>query len=856
MSTPMLDQYRAIKNQYPDAIIFFRLGDFYEMFFEDAEVASSALGLTLTGRGKGDNRVPMCGFPHHAAAGYVAKLLDAGFKIAVADQTEDPAQAEKLVRREVVRVITPGTVYEDEFLARAETRYVAAAACKDGRWAAARLDVAGGSLEVWPALPARAAAQLIASWNAAEIIAEDGVPLPEGLPETAAPLARREPAEFSPREGAALLADHFGVANLAGFGLEGEDAAVAAAAALLRYAAASQLGPLSHVDAVKTRTLGDRMYLDPHTLRNLEVFEHPGAGGGTLFDVVNRTLTAMGSRRLRRYLAEPLLSKEAIDLRLDAVAAFLRGGDRRHRVRELLRPCADVERLTGRVALGTAGPRDVHALGRSLALLPEMKKALAAVAVGLLKDAAADLVDVSDLVTTIGDALADDPPATLAEGGIIRRGFRPDLDDLRDRSAQAKEYIAGLERTERERTGIASLKVGYNKVFGYYVEVTKPNLEKVPADYIRKQTLVNAERFVTPALKEYEEAALSADERIAALEREIFVELRAELARHVSRLNRVGRAVAEIDVAASSAQAALENDFARPEIAEEAVLDVEDGRHAVVERFYVDEPFVPNDLRLDENERFMVLTGPNMAGKSTYLRQAALVALLAQAGSFVPARRATVGLVDRIFTRIGAADDLSRGRSTFLVEMTETADIVNNATPRSLILLDEVGRGTSTYDGLSLAWAVAEYLAENVNARTLFATHYHELAALAEGGRGVVNYTVTVRESGGKVHFLRRVARGVTSRSYGIQVARLAGLPPKLLARARQILEDLELGRGPQALFDADVQQRLFAPKQPILEEYVATLDPDRMAPRAALEALYELRDLLAGEPGDETKTE
>jgi DNA mismatch repair protein MutS len=856
MSTPMLDQYRAIKNQFPDAIIFFRLGDFYEMFYEDAEVASSVLSLTLTGRGKGENRVPMCGFPHHAATGYVAKLLDAGYKVAVADQTEDPARAEKLVRREVVRVITPGTVYEEELLAGTEVRYVAAVAFKNNTWAAARLDVAGGSLEVWPALTPGDAAPLVASWKPAEIIAEDGVPLAEGLGSDGVPLARREAAEFSTREGEALLCDHFGVANLAGFGLEGEDAAVAAAAALLRYAAASQLGPLTHVDAVKARTLGDRMYLDAHTLRNLEVFEHPGGEGGTLFDVVNRTLTAMGTRRLRRYLAEPLLSKDAIDLRLDAVAAFLKKGERRHRVRELLRPCADAERLAGRLALGTATPRDVRALGRSLALVPELKKALTAVAVGLLKDAAADLVDVSDLVKTIDDALTDDPPAALAEGGIIRRGFRPDLDDLRDRSSQAKEYIAGLERTERERTGISSLKVGYNKVFGYYVEVTKPNLDKVPADYIRKQTLVNAERFVTPELKEYEETALSADERIAALEREVFVELRAELARHVSRLNAVAAAVAEIDVAASSAQAALENDFARPEISEEPILDVEDGRHAVVERFYLDEPFVPNDLRLDGKERFVVLTGPNMAGKSTYLRQAALIALLAQAGSFVPARRAVVGLVDRVFTRIGAADDLSRGRSTFLVEMTETADIVNNATSRSLILLDEVGRGTSTYDGMSLAWAVAEYLAENVSARTLFATHYHELAALADGGRGVVNYTVTVRESGGKVHFLRRVTRGVTSRSYGIQVARLAGLPPKILARARQILEDLELGHGPQAPSDAGPQQRLFSRRQPVLEEYVATLDPDRMAPRAALEALYELREILAAEPGDEVETE
>jgi DNA mismatch repair protein MutS len=413
------------------------------------------------------------------------------------------------------------------------------------------------------------------------------------------------------------------------------------------------------------------------------------------------------------------------------------------------------------------------------------------------------------------------------------------------RRPQAKEYIAGLERTERERTGIASLKVGYNKVFGYYLEITKTKLAQAPADYVRKQTLANAERFITPELKEYEETALSADEKIAALEREIFVELRAELASHVARLNRVAAALAQLDVLASFAQAALENDFTRPEIVPEPTLEIEDGRHPVVERFYLDEPFVPNDLLLDGRERFMILTGPNMAGKSTYLRQAAILTLLAHAGSFVPARRAAVGLCDRIFTRIGAADDLSRGRSTFLVEMAEAAAIVNNATSRSLILLDEVGRGTSTYDGLSLAWAVSEYLAENVRARTLFATHYHELAALAEGGRGVVNYTVTVREAGGQVHFLRRVVRGVTSRSYGIQVARLAGLPPAVLARARQLLEELELGHGPRVLADGSSQQNLFAPRLPVLEEHLASLDPDRMTPREALEALYGLRALL-----------
>ena len=845
MTTPMLRQYHALKQQYADAVIFFRLGDFFEMFYEDAEVASRVLGLTLTGRGKGENRVPMCGFPHHAVATYVAKLLAAGFKIAVAEQTEDPALAKDLVRREVIRLITPGMVWEDALLGPAETRYAAAVAFKRNRWAAARLDLAGGGFEVWPVPSPAAAAALVASWRPAEVLAEEGAPLPEGLTAGGGVVSYRGADDFAVAAGAELLREHFGVANLAGFGLEEEEAAVAAAAALLRYAAATQLAPLGHIAALRVRAIGDRMHLDATTVRNLEVFEHAGPGGGTLFDLVDRARTPMGARRLRRWLAEPLVEPAAIDARLDGVAALLRDAERRHRLRELFRAFGDVERLTGRVALGSATPRDVAALGRSLALVAAVREALGGVAEPVLAAAAAALVDVADLVALIAAALVDEPPAALTEGGIIRPGFHAALDDLRDRSAQAKNYIAALERTERDRTGINSLKVGYNRVFGYYLEVSKTNLAKVPAEYIRKQTLTNGERFVTPELKTYEETALSADEKITALEREAFVALRDDLAAHIGRLQRVADGVATLDAVAGLAQAAVENDFTRPTLTAEPVLEVEDGRHPVVERYYLDEPFVPNDLHFDADERFLILTGPNMAGKSTYLRQAALICLLAQAGSFVPARRATVGVADRIFTRIGAADDLSRGRSTFLVEMNETAEIVNNATPQSLILLDEIGRGTSTYDGVSLAWAVAEYIAAHVRARTLFATHYHELTALAEAGFGIVNYTVAVREAGGRVHFLRRVGRGVSSRSYGIQVARLAGLPPAILARARQILAELEAGRGPRTALPPSPQLHMFSTRAPLVEEYLAGLDADRMTPKEALEAVYKLRALL-----------
>lgn len=843
----MLRQYQGIKERYADAIILFRLGDFFEMFYEDAKVASGLLGLTLTGRGQGANRVPMCGFPHRAAAGYVAKLLAAGYKVAVAEQTEDPSLAKDLVRRDVVRVITPGTVWEDELLPTQETRYVAAVACKKGRWAGARLDFSTGEFEVWPEIPGDALGDVAAGWGAAELLVEEGLILPEGVSPGGVATTRRPAQDFDEKENAELIKTHLDVATLAAFGLEDAPAAVAAAGALLRYAAATQFTLPQHVVTIKCRTLGDRLQLDPTTIRNLEIFEHIGdAGrGGTLFALLNKTQTAMGARLLKRYLAEPLLDLETIRKRHEAVGELLRDAEMRSRLRDLLHACSDLERLAGRVALGTATPRDVFLLGSGLKIIPVLREALANAKSSVLLQLRDKLVNVEDLAQLITEALVDDPPATTAEGGFIRHGFRAELDDLRDRSAQAKTYIASLEKVERERTGISSLKVAFNRVFGYYIEVTKPNLDKVPADYIRKQTLVNCERFITPALKEYEEVALSADEKIAALEKEVFKELCGNLAGHMRRLRTVAEAVAALDVLAAFAQTALENDFVRPEMVAEPVYDIEDGRHPVVERFFLTEPFVPNDLKMDEREYFMILTGPNMAGKSTFLRQTALISIMAQAGCFVPARRAKLGLVDRIFTRIGAADDLSRGRSTFLVEMTETAAIVAGASNRSLILLDEVGRGTSTYDGVSLAWAIAEYLARNVRARTLFATHYHELTALSESGNGIVNYKVTVREAGGRVHFLRRVTRGVSSRSYGIQVARLAGLPPVILARAREILEELEAGRIPRAIPAPSPQKRLFSENRAALEEFVAALDPDKMTPKEALETIYKLKTIL-----------
>jgi len=846
--TPMMRQFRSVKARYPDAITFFRLGDFYEMFFEDAETASALLGLTLTGRNKGGGeRAPMCGFPHHAAAGYIKRLLAAGHKVAVCEQVEDAAAAKGLVKRDVVRLITPGTVFEEDLLTDSSANYVAAVAEKRGAVGVAFLDISTGAFEAWPVEPASLCEVLLSKGPNEVIVPDDGYELP-GLDTAEVTITNFPSYRFDPGTAAGLLEGHFGVANLDGFGLSGLPAAVAAAGALLAYAAEVQRGSLNHIETIEVRRTGDRMFLDPETVRHLELVEKTsGSDGGTLFSILDRTKNPMGSRLLRSYLLEPLLDTDEINARLSAVAELYRTGEVRAGAQDVLSSVQDMERLVGRVALGTANPRDVAALGRSAGHITPLRETLDGTTASLLSVVAENLIDVGDIAGWISKALADNPPVAIADGGLIRDGYDDGLDELRTTSREAKDFIAGLQATERERTGIGSLKVGYNKVFGYYIEVSKPNLGKVPPEYIRKQTLVNAERFVTPELKEYESIVLSADERQAALEERLFRELRERIAGELPRLKRAARAAALLDVLQALATAALENDFVRPELSDEKELDVKDGRHPVVEKYYLAEPFVPNDVYLGPDETFILLTGPNMAGKSTYLRQNALIVLMAQIGSFVPAREARVGVVDRIFTRIGAADDLARGRSTFLVEMSETANILRNATERSLILLDEVGRGTSTYDGVSLAWAVSEHIAKNVGARTLFATHYHELAALAEAEIGIVNYTVRATEHDGTVKFLRKVTRGVSDRSYGIQVARLAGLPPDVVAQARRILADFEGGVMP-APERQDDQVALFAGRTPVLEEFLARVNPDEVTPLEALELLFKLKRLAEGE--------
>lgn len=840
----MMRQFKAAKEQHPDAILFFRMGDFYEMFLDDAKLASRVLGITLTSRSK-DQNLPMCGFPWKAASGYIRKMLAAGHKVAICEQTEDPAKAKGIVKREVIRVITPGTAFEDDLIG-VDANYLGAIAKYRGEYAVAFLELSTGEMEVWPLDGAGKAIETISSVMPSEVIVAEGSGMPE-LDDIGPMITDLPGYYFRPADAENVLTSHFDVRALEGFGLGGQPSLIAAAGALLRYASEVQPGSLGHIEAIEVRRPGERMFLDPETKHNLELAERIGRGdgGGTLFGMMNRTVTTMGARLMRKWLLAPLLDIGQIRARHAAVEELYRKGDVRERVIALLDGIADVERLAGRLALGTANPRDVSALGKSLERVAPLREAIEDANASLLCVLAEQLEDVGDVARRIGDAVMDDPPHFLTEGGIINNGYDPNLDELRATVSEAKQYIAGLEATEREKSGIPSLKVGFNKVFGYYIEITKTHTAKAPDHYVRKQTLVNAERYITPELKEYENIVLTSDERQNDLEYNLFCDIRDELKEQVSVFKRIAASAAALDVLAAFAAVALEYGFARPELAEEPIIEIEDGRHPVVEKYFLDEPFIPNDTHLDNDKRFMILTGPNMAGKSTYLRQVAIAVLLAQAGSFVPAKSAKLGIVDRVFTRIGAADDLSRGRSTFLVEMAETANIINNATDNSLILLDEVGRGTSTYDGLSLAWAVSEYIAHNIKARTLFATHYHELAALAmQEELGVVNYTVLVKESGGKVHFMRRVAPGVTDRSYGVQVARLAGLPPQLLARARQLLSELEDGRAPSPGFADRDQTALFGGRLPVIEEYIAGLDPEEMNPREALEAIYRLKEL------------
>jgi DNA mismatch repair protein MutS len=875
-STPLMRQYAAVKKEHPNALVFFRLGDFYEMFFEDAIVGARELQITLTSRNKEKGeKIPMCGIPYHAAEGYIAKLIRKGFKVALCEQMEDPKQTKTLVRREVTRVITPGTAAEIAAPAE-ESNFLAAVTESAGAVGFAALELSTGEFratEFRGEDAARRVMEEMQQLRPKEVLFASSMPLFAAAGRTsllnpaavagetnAAQWDRPAWAEtplddwiFAPDHAVPLLENHFGVLSLEGFGLAGRPAAAAAAGAILHYVRTTQRGTLHHVDRIGFFERQDCLVLDAVTVRNLELVEplFGGEDGGiTLFRSLDATSTPMGKRLLRAWMLRPALAGSEIQARLDAVEAWTQDTVAREDLRRSLKDVLDLERLLSRVTLETANPRDLLSMAASLAQLPVVRSALAKLKAPRIQALHTAIDELSDLRQKIEQTLADEPPLTLADGNVIRRGVDAQLDELRDLLHNSRQYIAQIEQRERERTKIGSLKVKFNSVFGYYLEVSKPNLHLVPSDYERKQTLVNAERFTTPELKEYESKVLDAQERIAEIERRLFQELRTSIAAEAKRIRQTTRALAETDVLSSFAHTAAMRGYTRPQFDETGDLEVCQGRHPVIEgHSAIGERFVPNDLFLNRaTHAILVLTGPNMGGKSTYLRQTALLVILAQMGSFVPAQSMRLSLVDRIFTRIGASDNLARGRSTFMVEMTETAAILHTATPQSLILLDEVGRGTSTYDGLAIAWAAVEYLHRRTRAKTLFATHYFELTELAETLSGVKNFHVAVKETGGDVVFLRKVEPGAADQSYGIEVAKLAGLPAEVIARAREVLAEHEnaerTATGRLGVGDTPLPRQLtiFTPLSHEVLDRLREVDLNRLTPLEAMNLLAELK--------------
>ncbi|WP_322798625.1 DNA mismatch repair protein MutS [Thermoflexus sp.] len=804
--TPMLAQYRRIKARFPDAIVMFRLGDFYEMFEEDAKIAARELELALTSRSfSKDVRLPMAGVPAHHVDSYIGRLIAKGYKVAVVEQLEDPKKVKRLVKRDVVRVITPGTVVEEALLRDRLENYLAAIApSPDGRsFGLAALDLSTGEFFTAQLEGSEAEATLLeelARLSPAELV------LPESRARDEAWVARLKgertvrisplaDAAFHPENARRRLLEHFGVSSLQPFGCEGLPWAIAAAGAALHYVKSSQISDLRHLRYLSTYHRDAYMGLDPVTRRNLELTEtiRERRAEGSLFSVLNHTVTAMGARLLRRWLLQPLRDVPAIQMRLDAVEELTRDGLLRQDLRRLLDGLYDVERLVGRIGFGNANARDLVALKRTLQRIPQIRSRMLWVQAARLQALRDELDPCVEVVTLIDRAIVDDPPLLLREGGLIKPGYHEELDRLRRAEEEGRRWLAELEGRERARTGIENLRIRYNEIFGFFIEVPRSKAHQVPPDYERRATITHAERFVTPELKARETEILATQERIEDLEYELFAEVRGKVAEYIERLQGVARRLAELDVYQALAEAAARYGYTRPVVEESDRIEIREGRHPMVERHLPPgEPFVPNDAELSASRRLIILTGPNLSGKSVYIRQVALITLMAQMGSFVPARSARIGIADRLFARVGASDDITAGISTFLAEMLETAYILHHATPRSLVILDEVGRGTSTYDGLSLAWAVAEALHDEVQARVLFATHYHELTRLADHLEGACNMTMAVREIGDQVVFLRRVIPGAADKSYGIYVARLAGLPDRVIRRARQVLEELE----------------------------------------------------------------
>ena len=866
--SPLMQQYKDIKSEYQDAILFCRVGDFYETYYEDAEIASRTLDIVLTARDKTSEwgPVPMAGVPYHAIDSYLYKMVKSGYKVAICEQMEDPKEAKGLLKREVIRVITPGTITDPNVLERKANNYLVSISQRNKNYGIAHVDLSTGEFSVTELDSETKLLSEITRLFPAECLLAEGfeeTELVEMIESSINPVVNRLPDwRFDLDTGRDELLNHFHILSLDGFGCENMPAAISAAGALIHYLNETQKQELQHILSINTYTISDFMILDSDTQRNLELTRsiRDGSEKGTLLSILDETLTPMGGRKLRQCILQPLLKVSHINSRLNAVEDLYNKVLLQEELREKLSKIYDMERLVTRASLGTANARDLLTLKDSIRLIPPIKETIEGCESTLMNILNEQLEPLTDLADLIEHSIQPDPPVTIREGRIIKDGYNEKLDELRSITTAGKDWIANLQQQERERTGISSLKIGYNQVFGYYIEVTKANIDNVPEDYNRKQTLTNAERFITPDLKEQEAKILTAQESINDLEYQLFGEIRDKIASETERIQKAASIIAVLDVLAALAYVTAKYNYVKPIIEDGDEIIIKDGRHPVVERLFTREGFVPNDTQLDcEDQQMHIITGPNMSGKSTVLRQVALITLMAQMGSFVPASAAKIGLVDRIFTRVGASDYLVMGQSTFLVEMNETANILNNATQKSLILLDEIGRGTSTFDGLSIAWAVAEYILDKkkIGSKTLFATHYHELIELENKYKGVKNYNVAVHEDGERIVFLRKVVEGGTDESYGIHVARLAGLPQQVIQRANQILSILEehnisvdekstpkpKRRTAKNTFrDDSLQLSLFTPQPHPAVEELKSIDLNNMTPLDALNKLHDLK--------------
>ncbi len=851
--TPMIEQYLEIKSQHQNDILFFRLGDFYEMFFEDAQLASKELEIVLTARDGGQTKIPMCGIPYHSASNYIAKLINRGYRIAICEQVEDPSEAQGLVRREVIKIITPGTVIDEKMLDDSRNNYLAAVCEEQERYGLAFTDISTGEFMLSEFYGSDALIQLeseIQRITPSEILLAEWSELPLKWQDT---LLVSQKISFNTMPDSTLTLDkarnilmgQFAVLSLDAYGLREHTSAIKAAAGIINFLDETQKSSLKQLKTIRTYNRYSYLELDYSTQRNLELTAslREGKKEGSLLGILDSCCTAMGRRALRNWIEQPLKDIEAINQRLDAVGELKDQLSLRCDLNSKLSAIYDLPRLAGRIGSAAASPRDLLALKYSIEVLESLKSLLQNCRSDILIEIAS-LDSLADVFAVIEQSINDEAPLAIKEGNIIKKGYREEIDELRQLSQQGSEWLLDFENREKQRTGIKYLKVGFNKVFGYYIEISKSNIHMAPADYHRKQTLVNTERFICQELKEYEEKILGAREKLFALEYEEFVNIREQLCAYLERIQKTAGQVAALDVLYSLAETAYQNDYIRPLIDNSGNIEIKSGRHPVVEKFLKESRFVPNDLKIDRDKaNFAIITGPNMGGKSTFMRQTALLVIMAQMGCYIPAQQANIGVVDRIFTRVGASDDLASGQSTFMVEMLEVANILNNASEQSLVILDEIGRGTSTYDGLSIAQAVSEYIHDRIKAKTLFATHYHELTSLSDNYTGVVNLSVSVKESGDTVVFLKKVLPGKADKSYGIHVAHLAGLPEQVILRAREILENLE--KKPESKASPNlVQPLLFAEENPLVQE-LQKLDLDELSPREAHTLLYRWKEIV-----------